>query len=113
MHEIGIVIEILRTVETAMQENSLTRVETIVLQIGELSSIVPRYLEDCFPAAASGSVFEDTRLNIEILPANARCEGCGKIYPVVPAQGICPGCQGTGKEILGGREFYIKEIVAC
>lgn len=113
MHELGVVIELLKTVEGVMRENALTQVETIVLQIGELSSMIPRYVEDCFPAAADGTVFEDTKLRIEILPANARCTGCGKVYPIVPHKGVCPRCGGDHKELLGGREFYIKEIIAC
>lgn len=113
MHELGVVLEVLKTVEGIMEENNLERVETIVLQIGELSSMVPRYVEDCFPAAADGTPFERTALRIEVLPANARCAGCGKVYPVVAAKGVCPQCGDERKEILGGREFLIKEIVAC
>lgn len=113
MHEAGVVIEVLRTVEEVVREQKLARVEAIVLQIGELSSMVPRYVEECFPAAAHGTPFEDTELRIEVLPANARCCGCGKVYPVVPSGGVCPRCGSERKEILSGREFMIKEIVAC
>jgi hydrogenase nickel incorporation protein HypA/HybF len=113
MHELGVVLEVLKTVEGIMKENELTQVETIVLQIGELSSMVPRYVEACFPAAADGTVFERTALKIEVLPANARCGDCGKVYPVVPHGGVCPRCGDERKELLGGREFLIKEIVAC
>ncbi|MFA6506109.1 MAG: hydrogenase maturation nickel metallochaperone HypA [Treponemataceae bacterium] len=113
MHELGVVLEVLRTVEDVMKENGLTKVQTIVLQIGELSSMVPRYVQECFPAAADGTVFEDTELRIEVLPANARCAGCGMVYPVVPGGGACPRCGGDRKELLSGREFLVKEIVAC
>ncbi len=113
MHELGVVLEVLKTVEGIVAENKLERVETIVLQIGELSSMVPRYVEECFPAAADGTPFERTSLKIEVLPANVRCAACGKVYPVVAHKGICPQCGDERKEILGGREFLIKEIVAC
>jgi Zn finger protein HypA/HybF involved in hydrogenase expression len=35
------------------------------------------------------------------------------VYPVVAAAGVCPHCGDDRKELLGGREFLIKEIVAC
>ncbi len=113
MHELGVVIEVLKTVEAAMEEHGLTRVEAIVLQIGELSSMVPRYVQDCFPAAADGTVFQDTELRIEVLPANALCGECRKVYAFVKQKGRCPLCGSERREILGGREFMIKEIVAC
>lgn len=112
MHELSIVVEILKTVEETVRENKLTEVEAIVLQVGELSTVVPRYLEECFPAAADGTMFETTELRIEVLPANAICGDCNKVYPVVPNKGCCPFCRSERKEILSGREFYLKEIVA-
>lgn len=112
MHELGVVLEVLRTVEAVAEEQGLTRVESIVLQVGELSSMVPRYLLDCFPAAADGTIFQDTELRIETLPANARCV-CGKVFPLVTLKGVCPRCGGTAPELLGGKEFLIKEITAC
>ena len=36
--------------------NQVTEVEAIVLQVGELSSVVPRYLQACFPAAVDGTM---------------------------------------------------------
>ncbi|MBL8967680.1 MAG: hydrogenase maturation nickel metallochaperone HypA, partial [Spirochaetaceae bacterium] len=41
MHELGVVIEIVKTVEDFAKANGVTKVDTIVLQIGELSSIIP------------------------------------------------------------------------
>ena len=113
MHELGVVLEVVKAVEKVMQEQQLTTVASIVLQFGELSSMVPKYVQDCFPAAVDGTRLEQTRLEIEILPANALCGKCQKVYPVVPQKGICPHCGSERRELLGGREFFIKEIVAC
>ena len=42
MHEMGIVSAMLKTIEKVMIQQKLTKVEKIVLQVGELSGEVPR-----------------------------------------------------------------------
>lgn len=113
MHELGVVAEVVRTVEEFARGNGLSRVDTIVLQIGELSSMVPRYIEDCFPAAIDGTTLESAKLSIEILPAHARCKACGKVSRALECHGACPHCGNGDLELLGGKEFMIKEIIAC
>ena len=113
MHELGIVAEVVRVVEGIAKKQNVTKVDTLVLQIGELSSVVPYYVEQCYPAAACGTMLEHTRLRIEILPGNGRCRACGRVYGLLANRRRCPDCGATNAEILGGREFMIKEIVAC
>lgn len=113
MHELGIVYEIAKTVENVVAQNRLSKVDAIILQIGELSTVIPKYIRDCYPAAVDGTMLEETELKIEILPGNARCDECGKVYNVIKNRGTCPGCGGREREILSGKEFMIKEIIAC
>ena len=42
MHELGVVIEVVKTLDRIVLENNLTEVESIVLQIGEISSMIPK-----------------------------------------------------------------------
>ena len=67
MHELGVVIEVVKTLDKIVLENNLTEVESIVLQIGEISSMIPKYIEDCFDVAIDGTQFEKTKLRIEVL----------------------------------------------
>ena len=46
MHELGIVLEIVRVVEQAVKEENLPAVDTIVLQVGELCGVIPVYLDE-------------------------------------------------------------------
>lgn len=113
MHELGIIIEIVKTVEEFAKENGLTKVDTLVLQVGELASVIPKYIESCYPAAIDGTMLQETKLQIEILPGNAICKKCSKVFNVLETQNTCPGCGGKDTEILSGREFMIKEVIAC
>lgn len=67
MHELGIIIEIVKTVEEFAQKNQVTRIDTLVLQIGDLSPVVPRYIQECYPAATDGTSLQNTKLKIERL----------------------------------------------
>lgn len=113
MHELGVVIEVVKTVERIAVENQLSIIDKLVLQIGELSSMVPKYIEECYPAAVDGTILQDTKLEIEVLPANALCSECKKVFNLVENGKECPVCKSNKWELLSGKEFYIKEIVAC
>lgn len=113
LHELGVVIEVVKTVENFVRKNKLTKVDTLVLQIGELSSMIPRYIEACYPAAVDGTLLEDTKLEIEILPGNAICRDCNKVFNLIENKSRCPSCGSKDREILCGKEFMIKEIIAC
>ena len=42
--------------------------------------MIPMYIEQCYPAAVDGTILEDTKLEIEILPGNALCKDCNKSF---------------------------------
>ncbi len=113
MHELGLVVEVVRIVEDVAREQGLTKIEAVVLRIGALSPVVPHYVEKCFPAATHGTLLEGARLEIEVPPANGRCRACGAVADVVANRRTCPDCGGKEWELHGGREFSIHRIVAC
>ena len=113
MHELGIMINVVQSVEKFARENGVTKIDILVLQVGELSPVVPQYIEAVYPAAVDGTLLQETELKIEILPGNALCKGCGKVYNLLQNRKGCPHCGGNEHEVLSGKEFMIKEIVAC
>ena len=50
MHELGIVFHIIKSVERVAAENELEKVSAVVLELGEVSGVVP----DTSPTAGSG-----------------------------------------------------------
>jgi len=106
-------MEVVKTVENFARRNGVTKIQTLVLQIGELSSSIPRYVEACYPAAVEGTLLQDTELKIEILPGNGICKDCNKVFNIIENNSKCPKCGSNHWELLSGKEFMIKEIVAC
>jgi hydrogenase nickel incorporation protein HypA/HybF len=113
MHELGVVFEVIKTVKNFVDKNELTKVDTIVLQIGELSSMIPKYIHECFPAAIDGTEFEETKLEIEIMPAEAICKECKYVFNIIRHKSECPRCESLEWGMLSGKEFSIKEVIAC
>lgn len=113
MHELGIMINVVNNIEKIAAENGVTRVETMVLQVGELSPVVPHYLEAVYPAAVDGTLLQDTKLEIEVIAANALCMHCGTEFNLMANKKMCPDCGNSEWKLVSGTEFLIKEIVAC
>jgi hydrogenase nickel incorporation protein HypA/HybF len=67
LHELGILYHIVEKVQKVMADNALSEVEAIVLQVGEQSAIIPKYLHDCYPAAVDGTPLAQTSLEIEVI----------------------------------------------
>ena len=111
MHELGIVYEVIKVVDLFVRENAIVKVDKIVLEIGQLSQAIPRFIEECYPAAVSETPYEETKLEIISLPAEGKCRNCEEIYNIVEHRRICPVCGGTDYTLLSGQEFNIKEIV--
>lgn len=106
-------IEVVNQVEAFARENEVEKIETLVLQIGELSSVVPEYMYKLYPMAIEGTFLEGSELNIEVIPGNGKCKECNQVFNLLAEKGICPACGSKAFELLSGKEFYIKEIVCC
>ena len=48
MHELSIVTYVIEQVEKIAKENELTDIQSVTLEFGEVSGIVPEYLSDCW-----------------------------------------------------------------
>ena len=55
MHELGIIVHVMRTVEDVAAENNLTEIRSVTCEIGEVSGVVPEYMTDCWGYARSRS----------------------------------------------------------
>ena len=111
MHEIGIVRSMCKTVADYAKENNIDRIAEIVLENGELSLVVSRYVEELFPVVADNDpLFKDTKLIIETVPGLAECDDCDEIFNVIENEGTCPNCGSFSKTVMSGKDFTIKEI---
>ena len=111
MHELGIVFHIMDTLEAVAKENELSEIHSVTVEIGEVSTVVPDYLTDCWRwAVQKKELLTQCEMKVEVLPAVTLCESCGKEYPTVAHGRICPYCGSEKTYLLRGNELNIKEI---
>lgn len=111
MHEIGIVRQLLRTVSDFAEENRVNDIREVVVDCGELSLVIPEYVEELYPVVVKGSLLENAKLTIHTVPGLAECDECDEIFNVVEHKGYCPNCGSFDKTVLSGKDFTIREIV--
>ena len=115
MHELGLVMHVIRSVEAVAAENHISEVSAVTLEIGEVSGVVHRYLTDCWAwAVKKTEVLHNAALIIESTPAITHCDSCDREYSTVSHGKICPYCGSGNTWLLTGTEMNIKEIsVPC
>ena len=94
MHELGVTFHIMDHLEKVAKENEVEKIRKVVLELGEVSTVIESYLQNCWTT----------------LPAITYCEDCRKTYPTVEHGKICPHCGSEHTYLLQGSEFNIKEI---
>ena len=112
MHELGIVFEIQKRVTAVAEENglALSDIAQVVVEVGEASTIVPRYLKECWPAATDGTEMESAELVVELIVARVQCKKCQTVYEYLKNDKKCPNCGAWECVMVSGQEFNIKEI---
>lgn len=114
MHELGVVFHIIKTVKAVAIENQLTDFASVTVELGEVSTVIPAYLTDCWKwAAAKEEMFKNCELIVETIPAVTYCEDCKQTYETVKHGKICPHCQSEKTFLVQGNEFNVKEVEAC
>ena len=111
MHELGVVFHCIKEVNKIAAENGVSRVNSVTVEIGEVSTVLPDLFEDCWNwAVKKETVLKDAKVIIEILPAVTHCENCLQNYPTVQYGKICPYCGSGETYLLTGNELSIKQI---
>jgi hydrogenase nickel incorporation protein HypA/HybF len=111
MHELGVVFQIKKNLEEVAADNNLKAIDKVTISLGEVSTVIPEYLTDCWKWARKKSeILVNTELVIERIPAITHCDDCGENYETVKYAKICPHCGSEHTWLIQGNEFLIKEI---
>ena len=111
MHELGLCDYLLKTVDRVAKEEALTEVQSVTLEVGLLSGVVPRFMEDCWQAVVDGTPYENTALVIETINGIALCLDCGHEFSADLERLYCPKCVSRRITPVTGNDLTLKEIV--
>lgn len=110
MHEASVMNRIVSIVQRHARANRAHKVKRLVLQIGELSDVIPDALRMVYGMCTEKTVLDGAVLEIETVKARGTCAECSNEYDLLQAEFKCPGCGSEKWTILTGRELVIKEI---
>lgn len=110
MHEMSLCENVLQVLEQQAQAQNFRRVKTVWLEIGALSGVEPDAMRFGFEVVTQGSLADQARLEIIVVPGQAWCLPCGCEVLVQQLYDECPHCGGHQLQISGGDQMRIKEL---
>lgn len=111
MHELGIVVHVVKQVEKIAKENNVKEVVGLTLEIGEVSGVVKEYFVDAFNWQKKRTEYmQNCELNIVIIEGISYCEDCKDTFKTTAYGKTCPKCGGGHTYLVTGRDVAIKDI---
>ena len=81
MHELNIVTYVIDQVKEIAAQNELTEIDSVTLELGEVSGVVSDYLKDCWAWYAKKTpLIQNASLAFETIPAITWCNACKTTY---------------------------------
>ena len=111
MHEMSLAEGILQIVESAAAQQGFQRVTEVRLEIGALSGVEVEALSFCMDVVLKGSVAEGARVELERLPGQGYCLGCGETVEIQALYDACPKCGSYQVQATGGTEMRVKDLL--
>jgi hydrogenase nickel incorporation protein HypA/HybF len=119
MHEFSFAYNIFKVAEATALKYKAKRITEVLLEIGELTLIVPELLQRSFEMATKGSIAEGAKLTITMTPGKIQCRDCSKISEVTLTKESqltgnqlfqCSYCSSNNTEIIEGKKANVKNI---
>ena len=107
MHELSIAESVVRI---AGRQADGRRVTKVHMKVGYLRQVVPSALAFSFGLVADVNPAEGAELELEHVPAEGRCRGCGVESELESFPLQCGGCGGFDLEILKGEELMVESL---
>lgn len=101
---------ILKLVIPAAEEAGAKRILKIRMRVGELSGIIPSFLDKCFVQMSEGTIAEGAKLEYEMVPALIRCKDCGSEGDIDRKNYCCRECGSLKVKIISGREHLVQDL---
>ena len=112
MHEMGLMDAVLRKITEICEEEGVKKVDKIVLEVGELSGVLPHFLHECYEAIIDDTPYENTVLEVETVPGTLYCNECEIEFRPDLEDLRCPQCLGRNLTPKTGIDFLIKSVEA-
>ena len=111
MHELGIVVHVVKQVEELATKNKVNNVTEVTLEVGEVSGVVKEYFIDAFNWYVKRTEhMKECKLNYITIKGITYCEDCKQTYSTVEYGKECPYCHSSHTYLVTGKDVFIKDI---
>jgi hydrogenase nickel incorporation protein HypA/HybF len=111
VHEMSVTQNVMEIVLQQAKEAGATRVKSVKLRFGTLTSIVPDCVAFYFEQMTPGTLAEGAKLDVEMVPLRLKCGQCGEEFEGQDELDVtCPKCGNPFTETLSGREMEVASI---
>lgn len=113
MHELGVVFSMIEVLKETAEEQGLSRIYKVSVDLGEVSGVVTDFFQDAWQwASGKDDLIRGAELEVNTVEAVTVCNACGRTYGTVEHGRICPYCGSPDTELLRGRELLIRSVEA-
>lgn len=107
MHELAVTKGLLKICLEEGEKHKIKKIRKINIKVGELTDLLPACIEYYFNIVSKDTIAENTKINVEKIPVEIKCNECGYIGVLGKNNYVCPKCKGIVYEITKGKEFYL------
>ena len=109
MHELALLQELCALATAAATQQGAQRIHRLELRVGELGGVDPDALRQAFAVVAATAPWQETELQLEVVPTRCFCPHCDQPFSPVDVIHVCPSCGQLSRQLLQGCEL---ELVA-
>lgn len=110
MHEMSLCEGVLQVLESESKKAGFSKVISVWLEIGELSTAEPDAMLFSFEVVTRNTLADGATLNIIRTKGAAWCMHCAKSVEIKQRFDECPDCGGYQLQVTAGDEMKIKEL---
>lgn len=110
MHELSLAENMLELIQEQAQTEGFSKVNKVILEIGELSHVEADAMRFCFDSVVSTTLADGALLEILSIPSKAQCPECSTISSPKNLYDPCPTCGSFGLDIIEGDQVRIKSL---
>ena len=112
MHELGLCDAMLQMMDQILENDvsAAFMVRRFVLENGELSGVVPHFMEESWKAVTDRTHYADALLEISTVPGYADCLDCGTHLRPAQSGFKCPECGGGKLKPVSGIDMTVRSI---
>jgi hydrogenase nickel incorporation protein HypA/HybF len=109
MHELALAENIAQIIQQNLPAPDAV-VSKIHLKVGKLSGVVPEALRAGFQIVAQKTASAQAALEIEEVPARAKCADCQAEFTITEPYFLCPGCSSGRIQLTAGQELTVESF---